>query len=342
LNIVISRSVQLTSFFYLLLSGIAINQAAESGQPSTEQSQASSQQPPPNHPLTDNGWNNTLASLRISNTADEALDLSIGEIPGIMLKRRAQTQNLRGNLVILHTAGENPDHIRLVQPLSQQLSQLGWQVWIPAIPRADYPVDENEITTLTSDLAHKEIAQASSAVEPNNAPPVNPDSTSQTEPTDSENSTQRPDVAPQQKVLFENTDAYQKFFQELLSQVLEQIDGQEKPLVVLGNQDSAYWLLESLKQNPPATQIVLLFPTVPIAVEKNLPTTFENQKAPVFMIRDNSDASDAYSNTFEQALRSGKTIQISQGIYNSEQIYPEDESIARAITGWVKKQIGHN
>ena len=62
--------------------------------------------------------------------------IASGEL--LILKHLSKSKIKRGNVLFLHTDGESANHHRIVRPLAIQMSQLGWNVFIPNIAKEDF------------------------------------------------------------------------------------------------------------------------------------------------------------------------------------------------------------
>ncbi len=266
-------------------------------------------------------WSVDQSLLELNHQADESLWLETDTHKSVVLKYRAKSRKLRGRIILLHAQGEHADHTRLIKPLAVQFSQLGWQVFIPNLPLEDFP--------------YELVRQAESTEQNNEQPQASENNNDDTNSTkvESNNTTHNSPTN-----FFSDAQAYQQYIDQLISQLIQKIGTNSDPLVLIGNQNSALWMLESTKSNDALTQAVLLEPQLPPFINKTIEYYFKDQKIPVYTFIQNSVQSTPFIEGFDRHYWKAKFQRRSKGIINSKQIDIEDSQIAKAISGWVDIQ----
>jgi hypothetical protein len=265
-------------------------------------------------------WSVDLERLSKNNSGNEFFWMDINNEKILVIKYFAKGRKKRGNIIMMHAQGENPDHPRITQPLATQLSQLGWQVFVPTLPIEDYPVTPDIIAP---------------AAEPDNSTQSNDAEQNATQTNTSETATTESDVPTKKASFFADTSSYQEFINQCLLKLIEQVTPKSENLVLIGNKNSAYWILSSTKIQSDLRQVVLLDPELPKMVENDLTTSFQGQFLPIHSFMQNDTKFNAFSQAFEKQLWLSSFKRINQGLVTNRKIEIEDIRIAKAITGWV-------
>jgi len=258
-----------------------------------------------------------LNSLKNRATSEETQWFNVGDDKHLLLIHRAKARKERGHVLLLHAQSENADHLRLIQPLSKQLARLGWRVYIPNIAKEDFPPPK--------------INQKSQTVNENIDGAPNDDNSS-TSPT--------PDqiTASTKEYFFKSMEIYQEYYSTLCQSILEQTDIGEKPLILIANQNSAYWSIQCLNKFSAITPIIMLEPELPKNQPIELETLFAQQTSPLFSFSESYDKKNPFSNAFEKRIWKAKNQRFNVGMLSSSKMNIEDISVAKTITGWIEKQ----
>lgn len=267
----------------------------------------------------------SLKLLEQYSSADETIWIDVEQNNHLILKHRNNGRKERGNILLFHAQGENPDHSRLIQPLTEQLTKLGWNLFIPGIAVADFPK-----RILQKDQSQQEKQTGS---EPNNL------SNSQQSNSQTENSVDNGSMLPAQtKFFFKNSQAYQDYFIALCQAIYDQTEISKQPFIIITNQNTAYWSLPCLNMLNSSTPTIFLQPQLPISVEDNLDDLFSKQTGPIFSFHVNSSTNTAFSEAFKKRIWRSEIQRFNIGILNSTKLAKENTNIAKTITGWVDKQ----
>jgi len=257
--------------------------------------------------------------LALNNSADEPIWIDLNQEKHLILKYLPKGRKERGNVLLLHTDGENADHPRLIRPLAKQLSRLGWTLFIPNIAQADLPTLEkktNKDSTLTDN-------EPTATEETSNDTPQ----AKQKEIKDSQSIKKR----------FINAQQYQTYFSALCKAIFEQTTIKQQPSLIIANQNSAYWSLECL-QLAASTPVVLLQPQLPTGVENDLESRFSNPTNPIFSFRSISRLKNAFSLAFEKRIWRSKQQRFNVGMLSNQKLEIEDNNVAKTISGWIDRQ----
>jgi|GEM_PF-3187726 len=271
-------------------------------------------------------FNVELEALEKMNDANESYWLDIGEQKTLVLKYWARGKVSRGHLILLHAQGEHADHPRIMKPLARQFSEQGWHVYLPNLPVADYPNNK-----VLSDNEKSDISPESEANQQQD-PAQNPaSSNAQLE--------QAPkDSVPTTMQFFSDETAYQLLINQTIEQLISTIQPELNNLLVLANQNSGYWILDSLKTLPAISQVVLLEPQIPMDIDKNLESSFNGQNLPVFTFVENSEIPSDFIVAFDRQLWRSPFQRINRGTFSNQGIEMEDTRISKLISGWVSRQ----
>lgn len=271
-----------------------------------------------------------LDELEQNNTADEALWIDVAGNRHLILTRLNNGRKERGNILLFHSQGENSDHVRLIQPLSKQLSRLGWNLFIPNIALENFPQplvtkNSNQQQELPENTSNKLSEQEKTNTE-----------VLKTENNDSkDNDSSNLEGA---SYYFKNSQAYQDYFSSLCQAVLEQTEVSKQPFVIIANQNAAYWSLSCLNQVNQSVPTIFLQPQLPIGVEDNLIELFAKQKNPIFSFRIKSSLTDPFSDAFKKRVWHSGHQRFNIGMLGTTKLQAGNTVIARTITGWVDKQ----
>ena len=272
-------------------------------------------------------FNVELEELIQVTRANESFWLDIGTQKTLVLKYWARGRVTRGNLILLHAQGEHADHPRVVHPLARQLSEQGWHVYIPNLAIEDYP-RMMKVESEQLDIANSEndINQVQASNEPTN----NPNDSNKDDP-DKENI----ETEPTNLHFFGNEFEYQNFVNQTMSQLITNIQPKFSNLMVVANQNSGYWVLDSLKTNSEITQIVLIEPQIPLNITNDLENAFSDQNLPVFTFIENEPENSSFIRAFDRQLWRSSSQRINRGHFSNQGIPLENTQISKLITGWV-------
>ncbi|WP_444995975.1 DUF3530 family protein [Aliikangiella sp. IMCC44359] len=270
-----------------------------------------------------------INALSESANSDEKFWVNLDEEKLLVLKYWAKGKIKRGNLILLHTYGEHSTHARLVSPLTEQFSKLGWQVFVPNLPLEDYPF-KNEQKIEESTTAENENADAEQTQQVA--------STNSSESSDTQKATQEEQPPIPSLYFFKDGKAFQSLFSNYLEQLISQIQPKSNNLVIVANENSAYWILELAKTNQTISQIVLLHPQLPNNVPSELKESFSGQTLPVYVFIQDADQSSAFIRAFDRNLWRTPFQRINYNNVSLPKVELENYNLSKMITGWVKTQ----
>lgn len=278
------------------------------------------QQPPLDETVSSMVFSVSIEKLAETASADEVLWFDTNTDKHLLLKHRTKGRKERGNILLLHAQSENADHTRLIQPFARQLSRLGWNIFIPNIAKEDFP----------KNASLKDIE---------------PETKSQDNKNNSEElkSEQEGEILNQSKedlkqYTFSSSQEYQNYYVKLCQAILEQTDISKAPLVIIANQNAAYWALECIKFLNKQTPVVLLQPQLPKGIKDNLSEIFAAQSNPIFSFHPDSEKNGTFTKTFKKRLWRSRFQRFNVGMLSSTNLQEEDSRVAKTITGWVEKQ----
>ncbi|TQV73751.1 DUF3530 family protein [Aliikangiella marina] len=274
-----------------------------------------------------------LALMEKRNSANESFWLDINEHKTLVLKHWARGKVLRGDLILLHAQSENADHGRLVNPLAQHFSQRGWHVYVPNLPIEDYPkIQEVALEVSTSVTSNDQASQTDPNQTDSNQQPAVDNSNTQ---DNSDNANQS--VLPPKNHYFDTEQSYQTFISQLLNNLTANIQPKSDNLLVVANQNSAFWILESAKTNSSFNQLALIHPQIPHNFDKNLDEYFSGQTLPVFAFFKDVETESEFINAFDRQLWRSRFQRINRGTFSDRGIEEENPQIAKLIIGWVTR-----
>jgi hypothetical protein len=240
-------------------------------------------------------WPTDQESLSKNNDASESIWIDMENSKVLTLKYNAKGRKFHGNIIFLHAQGENASHPRLSKPFALQLSQLGWEVFVPNLPSEDF-----------YESSKRSLITGSSRT------------------TDSS-----------YKAYFKDLKAYQGYINNLVGKISGLIQKKNNNFVLIGNQNGAYWLLESSKSLSDIKQVVLLDPQKPITLKNDIKINFEEQFLPVYTFVENNNVSNEYINAFEKQQWRSTMQRLNRGLVSKSGIELEDNRVAKLITGWI-------
>lgn len=257
-------------------------------------------------------FSTSLTKLEKNHSADDAFWINLDNQKTLVLNYSAKGKKRRGNVILLHSQGENADHPRLVFPLSKQLSALGWNVYIPNLPKEDFAVvaevkkpTSEKVTTKNSNKLEKDLP--------------------------------KPDLQ-HKRYFFSNEQAYQQIFSKILSEVINKIPQTEDNLLIISSQNTSYWVLDKLKTDPTINFAAFLMPEIPQGIKVDLKTLFESQKTPLYVFFPENQFSLEISNAFNQKFWRGDDIRINRILISQQGIILEDNQISKLISGWIQSK----
>ena len=262
-------------------------------------------------------WPVDLTELSKNNSADEFIWSEVNGEKLLTLKYWAKGRKFRGNALLVPAQGENADHPRMMKPLASQLSSLGWQVFVPNLPIEDYPI---EITQEESNSEQNDSAQQQDA--------------KQKPETDSD--TSKENKNSELITYFNQVNDYQSFINEGLRQIVASAQPKAENFLLIGNQNSAYWILESTKQLTDIHQVILLEPTLPKMIQQDLKSSFQGQYLPIYTFIQSDTESSIFTRAFSLQLWQSNYQRLNRGLINNKQLEIEDVRLAKTITGWIE------
>lgn len=269
-----------------------------------------------------------LNALEQESSANESFWLDINEHKTLVLKHWARGKVLRGDLILLHAQSENADHSRLIKPLAKHFSHRGWHVYIPNLPIEDYPELKQVNLDMSANLASNDQATVENRNEQN--------ATDETTPTEESNETNE-QIPSKPDYFFETEESYQQFITQLINNLSSNIQPKSENLLVIANQNSGFWVLESTKTNSNFDQLALLQPQLPLNIESNLENHFNGQTLPVFAFFEDIESESVYLDAFVRQLWRSPFQRINRGTFSNRGIEEENPQIAKLIIGWVTR-----
>jgi len=283
-----------------------------------------------------------LKQLAINNTADDLQWIDSENIKHLLLIHSAKGRKPRGNVLILHAQGENPDHQRFIQPISRQLARLGWKVFIPSFAIENFApqspqTGSPQTGSPQTGSAQTETAQAESKEQTNPTEPVA--ATDQQQSTTAEKSQQ---LSATNHYFFKTSTEYQNYYQKICEAVLQQSEIKNKPLFIIANQNSAYWGLSCLKLLPATSAIIFIEPQLPNGVKNDLEQRFAKYRNPYFSFHAKNTVKDPFMLAFKKQVWRTKYLRFNIGMYSGNKLAIEDNQLAKTITGWLDRQHKNN
>ena len=258
----------------------------------------------------------------LENNFDSDLQISI-DVNGnehIVMQYSSKGRKQRGNVLLFHAEGESPVNNRLIKPLAEQLSKLGWNLYIPNIAQEDYPRSDSVLKT----------APKTDSLQSGQETDTNKDNAKESD------STPKPSEETK-RYFFKDSTSYQNYFVSLCKAIFEQTKILEKPTLFITNQHSAYWSIDCLQYTKEVTPIIFLAALLPNLPKNNLDEKFAKQTSSVFSFKLNSSSKDSFSKAFNKQLWIATSQRTNIGMLSSTKLSTEDDSIARSITGWIDK-----
>lgn len=259
----------------------------------------------------------------------------------LILKHNAKSRIKRGNALFLHTNGESANHRRIVRPLAIQLSQLGWNIFIPNIAREDFtkPKFGNKRVIFETALKNANSVVKTSI---NTENPLEDKTQLNNSKSDDTNETPLDETkkspASNNQYYFETTDAYQNYIIDICKIIESDPQWTQQPRILILNQTSSYWGLGCLADNIMPT--IFLNPELPLGVKNNLEDIFSKQSSSFYVFHSRLTANTKMS-SFSKALSSNQwrseNQRYSQGILPNGNMNIEDTRLAKRITGWAEK-----
>ncbi|MET1256701.1 DUF3530 family protein [Aliikangiella maris] len=285
--------------------------------------------------------------LARTTKADDQFWIDIEQTKILVLKHWMKTKKKTGNLILLHTNGENAEHLRLVYPLAHQFSQQGWEVYIPNLPLADYPsraliksaqpnqtdTDNSEEDPATQNTSKNSVSTANNLVNKNTSL-----ENKQTLNDSPNTSTNQMASLEQNKPFFNNQEAYQEFYSLLMQNLLQKIPNENKSLLIVANENSAFWILASLPSLNQVTQISLFHPETPQNLSTDLQTQLSKQTLPYYIFIQDESKSAKFIRSLNQGLWKSEYSRIAHLPYTTSKLEIENITFSKMITGWVKSQ----
>ncbi|MCW9000543.1 MAG: alpha/beta hydrolase family protein, partial [Kangiellaceae bacterium] len=268
-------------------------------------------------------WPINLQLLEQQSKADDNFWLQLDEEKTLVLKYFAQGKKLRGNILLLHTEGENPQHVRIIDPLARQLSRLGWQVWSPTLPLADYPIKKPPLQNLDSNSQNANSNTQTSGEEsenlPNGASSQNENSpqTNTSQNSEQNASNNQAFVGESQDIYFKTIESYQTFFTQLISQIIGDAAGSPGQFAIVANQTSAFWILPTVASDERIDQLIMIAPQLPKGVNAELEALFQSQNGPVYTFIDDESNSQEFIKAFQKQLWKSSYQRLNRGVIDN-------------------------
>lgn len=277
--------------------------------------------------------NTVLESLAKS---DETIWIDVDTNKHLVLKYRGKGKKQRGNVLLLHSKGENPNHSRLIQPLANQLVNLGWNLFIPNIVQPDYPIVSNTKKQNKNTTLVEQTDSSTANVEENKG---NNDPQTQSVKTGEElKDSNNTDLEQVTNKAFQSYSNYQDYYLKLCEAIFDQTKLSNQPMLIIANQKAAYWSLPCLKLTKNETPIIFLQPELPKGVKNNLEKLFSEQTNPYFYFQPDNIKNNPFTRAFEKDLWRAKYQRFNIGLLSRYKLEKEDTFVARMITGWIEKQ----
>ena len=256
--------------------------------------------------------------------------LSDGQL--LILKHNAKNRKKRGHVLFLHTNGESANHLRIIRPLSIQLSQLGWNVFIPNIAKEDFvkPKFGTKRKTFKASVPSVDSSEQNLNKEKIPLNSISDNATTEKEAIKSK----------LQKIshYFDSTRKYQDYVKEICDKIFSDPEWMKQPRILILNQSSSYWGLSCLDNVRMPT--IFLDPQLPLGVKNDLTDIFSKQSSSFYVFYSQSTAKTKMA-SFTKALSSNrwrsKSQRYSQGVLPRGNLNIEDTGLAKRITGWAEK-----
>lgn len=266
--------------------------------------------------------NNTLENHA---RVEQILRIKVEGNEHLVLHYASRGRKQRGNALLFHAEGESPANSRLIKPLVSQLTNLGWNLFVPNIAKEDYPKSilmENK----GSGLVDQESSQTSET-ENDNAIKTNSSADEATE---------------KGQYFFNDSAAYQDYFISLCKAIFEQTKLLEQSTLLIANQHGAYWSINCLQHTKQTTPIVLLAALLPDLPKNDLAEKFAVQTSPVYSFKLDDSTKSEFDRVFDKRIWNSNFQRTNIGMLSPRKLSIEDDSIARSITGWIEKQRKNN
>ncbi|MBV1908631.1 MAG: alpha/beta hydrolase family protein [Kangiellaceae bacterium] len=252
--------------------------------------------------------------LESKTTANTKNWLTVREQQHLLLVRTARNKKHRGNVIIFHARGEHADHPRVIHPLSVQLTNLGWTVHAPNFALDDFPQLEKERqpeSQSTSQPVIDEIAQAQKS-----------------SPTE---------IRSSARTNFKTEEEYQNYFNSLCIETINSIASANKKIVIIANEQAAYWSISCLQQSESKYPIVFLDPRYPKDDIQLLDSDINALSNPLLSFVADSRTENRFIEQLENASWSIASQRINKSSLFLSHLPIEDIYLAKSITGWADK-----
>ncbi|MDQ7048046.1 MAG: DUF3530 family protein [Enterobacterales bacterium] len=258
-----------------------------------------------------------LKQLALNNRADDTQWLESENNQHLLLIHSAKGRKPRGNVLLLHAQGENPDHQRFIQPISRQLARLGWQVFIPSFAKQDFPPES----------AEPSLQKPASDIK---------DTTTNEQSLSSDEKAKTTSKTKQH--YFKTSSDYQNYYQAVCQAVMQQTKIKQKTLFIIANQNAAYWGLSCLKMLSSSSAIIFIHPQLPKGVKNDLEQRFTGLKNPYFSFHPKNIHKDPFMRAFKKQVWRAKYLRFNIGMYSGNKLAVEDNQLVKTITGWLDSQ----
>jgi len=276
-------------------------------------------------PKTPN-WSFSIDLDSENSIADQIQQIQISDSNVPVLQYRAKGRKERGTILFLTAQEESPSSKRLASPLSIQLSQLGWEVIVPAIPKAEFKRDTNKENENDS----VETGSSTQAAENSSAG------------AQTGTNKETPDIPPEEDstalLYFDTAGQYQDWIDQTIGESLKLRKSTSSTIVVIANQNSAYWILDSTPKYSNITQIVFISPQIPENVSTEIEEKIQRQNLPLYVFSENNDLKNIFNRVLEQNFWNASNIRINRQQTPNRQFDLENPILARKISGWIDSQ----
>jgi hypothetical protein len=256
----------------------------------------------------------------------------------LVFKRPYNGNVFRGNAILFHTQGENPKHTRLIDPLSQQLANFGWNTYSPNIGIADLPKRLVQPTTPAVEPATTNSTEQTNSQQPNQT-----NNTSNSEQTNDKNSNTddqgKTELEPLELVAtqyFENEQKYQEYFTAVCQETTKLVAESIQPTIMISTNESSYWILECISQMPQQTPLILIGPEVPIFAQEKLDSALKNLDQPLYTFVVANQPKRNFVRLIENRKNSARIQRHNNSAMINSRLNSDNTNMAKLISGWVK------
>jgi len=231
----------------------------------------------------------------------------------LLLKRKWKGKKERGHVILFHTYGENPDHLRIMQPLPKQLSTLGWSVWMPNIAIPDFSIERTN--------------QDSKEVTKNNESHSTPIDA----PTEQPNSI---NTNHNSSNYFKTQEAYQAYFLSICTETIKLVSSPDSQIILVANEMASYWSIDCLKQLEKEFPVVFILPQAPENIEDGIDSALSSQNNPLLTFANNKRPKNPLLKSIENKNWGSEKQRLNYTAVSNSKLEIENVIIAKTLTGW--------